>query len=140
MLGLDGARSTLAKRAYGKRILQMKGVMVVEDDAVFAAAVEDRLKQAGFDVEVAADTMIALSKIEQRHFDFVLVDVGMPQGKPSGLAFARMVRYRHPKAPIIFISGYPEVVEMVTQLPAKVFVKPVDLDEVVAEIEAQLAI
>lgn len=117
----------------------MQSVMVVEDDPAFAAAVEGYLTRAGFDVEIATDTFAALNKVEARDFDMLIVDIAMPSGMPSGLSFARMVRYRQPRSRFIFISGYKELAGVAAELPGKVFAKPVDLDVIVSEIRSQLA-
>jgi CheY-like chemotaxis protein len=123
--------------APGERAMQ--SVLVVEDDPTFARTVEAHLMRAGFDVEVARDTIVALNLVEARRFDMFVVDLAMPSGKPSGLSFARMVRYQRPSAHIIFITGYPELADIIAQLPGKVFTKPIDLDTVTSEIRAQLA-
>ena len=117
----------------------MQSVMVVEDDPTFARTVEAHLMRAGFEVEVARDTIVALNMLEARSFDMFVVDLAMPSGKPSGLSFARMVRYQRPSSHIIFITGYPELADVIAQLPGKVFTKPVDLDAVAVEIRSQLA-
>ena len=116
----------------------MPTVMIVEDDPVLAHAMEAHLERAGFVVEVTADTLEALNRVEARSFDMLVVDVAMPPGKPSGLSFARMLRYRRSHSRIIFISGYPELADVAAQLPGKVFTKPVDLDAMVSEMHSQL--
>ena len=78
--------------------------------------------------------------VEACKFDLYLVDLAMPPGKPSGLSFVRMVRYRQPEARFIFITGYAELAVIASQLvDHKVFTKPVELDAVTAEIRSQLA-
>lgn len=95
--------------------------------------------RAGFEVEVASDTIAALNKVEARQYDMLLLDLAMPKGRPSGLSLARMLRYRHPRLHMIFLSGYPELADIAAQLPGKVFTKPVELDIIVTEIREQLA-
>ncbi len=53
-------------------------VLVVDDDAVFVAALVAILQDAGLTVRVAYTADDALSAIEQRAPDLVLVDVVMP--------------------------------------------------------------
>jgi ActR/RegA family two-component response regulator len=50
-----------------------------------------------------------------------------------------MLRYRQPRARIIFVTGYPDLAAVAAELPGKVFTKPVDLDAVASEIRSQLA-
>ncbi len=117
----------------------MQSVLVVEDDSIFAMALAKHLIGAGFVVETAADTFAALDMINARNYDMLLLDLAMPSGKPSGLSFARMVRYRRPSSRMIFVTGYPELADVVCQLPGKVFTKPVELDAIVSEIRSQLS-
>jgi DNA-binding response OmpR family regulator len=44
----------------------MQSVLVVEDDLTFAQTVEAYLTRAGFDVDIAKDTMVALNMAERR--------------------------------------------------------------------------
>ena len=117
----------------------MQSVMIVEDDPTFAEALESYLTHAGFEVEVATDTMDALNKVEARRFDMLVLDLAMPSGKPSGLSLARMVRYRKPDSRMIFVSGYPELASLAADLPGKVFTKPVEFEAIASEIRSQLA-
>jgi DNA-binding NarL/FixJ family response regulator len=68
-----------------------------------------------------------------------LVDVLTPPGKPNGLSFARMMHYRHPRTPTIFINAYEDAAELVANLPAKAFAKSIDVDLLVAAIKLELA-
>jgi CheY-like chemotaxis protein len=135
------ARGSASSSARGgmPRERALHSVLIVEDDPTFARTVETHLMRAGFDVEVASDTMDALNKVEARRYDMFIVDLAMPSGKPSGLSFARMVRYQRPTSNMVFITGYPELAGVATQLPGKVFTKPVELDAVASEVRAQLA-
>jgi DNA-binding response OmpR family regulator len=72
----------------------MTCILVVEDDPAFAQATQSYLMHAGFDVEIAKDTVAALDRVDPCDFDLFVVDVAMPAGKPNGLSFARMVRHR----------------------------------------------
>lgn len=83
--------------------------------------------------------MVALNKVKARSFDMFVLDLAMPSRMPSGLSFALMTRRQQPSSHIIFITGYPELADVISQLPGKVFTKPVELDAIVAEIRSQLA-
>jgi DNA-binding response OmpR family regulator len=117
----------------------MPRILVVEDDPAFAAAAESCLRHAGFDVEIASDTIEALDRVDARDFDLFVVDVTMPAGKPNGLSFARMMGYRRPGSPVIFMSAYAEMVDVISALPAKALAKSGDLEVLVSEIKSQLA-
>lgn len=117
----------------------MPRILIVEDDPGFAAAAQAYLRRAGFEVEIADDTIAALDRVETCSFDLYLVDVAMPPGKPNGLSFARMMRLQNPKTAIIFLSAHEDMVTLVAELPARAFVKSADLETLVAAIRAELA-
>ncbi|MDB5410023.1 MAG: hybrid sensor histidine kinase/response regulator [Rhodospirillales bacterium] len=106
----------------------MKTILLVEDDATLRHAIDRNLTDAGYRVVAAEDTMAALEEISAHEIDLLLTDIVMPPGKPHGLALARMARIRQPGAPVMFMTGYHDVVAQGGDFPGKVFQKPVDID------------
>jgi DNA-binding LytR/AlgR family response regulator len=63
----------------------------------------------------AADSMQALNVLDTpQHLDLMVVDVLMPEGRPHGLALARMASLRRPGLKVVYITAYYD------QLPAGV--------------------
>lgn len=107
----------------------MKTILLVEDDPMLRHAIDRNLTEAGYVVVAAADTMAALDEITTRRIDVLVTDIMMPQGKPHGLALARMARIHRPGFPVMFMTGYRDVVMKDDDFPGPVFRKPVDIDE-----------
>jgi signal transduction histidine kinase len=81
-------------------------VLVVEDNEDLGATTAALLVAYGAAVERAAGPEPALHMVDTRGpFDAVLSDVVMP-GPMDGLALARALRERHPKLPVVLISGF----------------------------------
>ena len=81
-------------------------VLLVEDDERVRASVEQVLTQCGYQVLVAADGAEAM-RLARRHrgpIHLLLADMVMP-GK-SGQEVARQMAPLHPRAKVLFISGY----------------------------------
>lgn len=55
-----------------------KRVLVAEDDAISVKVISGLLNKLGVSVDVAANGQIALDKLEQQHYDWVLMDCEMP--------------------------------------------------------------
>jgi DNA-binding response OmpR family regulator len=106
----------------------MKTILLVEDDPMLRHAIDRNLTEAGYAVVAAADTMAALDEITTRRIDVLVTDIVMPQGKPHGLALARMARIQRPGFPVMFMTGYHDVAAK-GDFPGPVFRKPVDIDE-----------
>jgi DNA-binding response OmpR family regulator len=84
-------------------------ILVLDDDENVRETISTLLSDAGFQVETAATEWEAVALIEERPFDMVIADIGLPGGL-SGLQMARHVRVRHPRLKCLFISGGAEPV------------------------------
>lgn len=117
----------------------MATILLVEDDEILRLAAAHHLGEAGFAVIATAKSNDALDELDLgRQIDLAVIDVCMPRGQVNGLALARMARWRRPGLPVVFITGYPDVLEAeVIQEP--VFLKPVDLGQLTDKIKERLA-
>jgi DNA-binding NtrC family response regulator len=79
-------------------------VLVVDDDALFRAALVRYLEGESFAVVAEGDPAAGLDRVEQRSFDVVLTDLKMPG--MDGIAFVRRVRALAPDAVCIVVTGF----------------------------------
>lgn len=130
------ARSRLTDRRGGS----LSGtILLVDDDEIFRYAATRYLTLAGFEVVAAADTMAALREIDSgRAIDLLITDISMPPGSPHGFALANMLRHRNADLPVLFVTGYRELLEAQSSVPGKTFHKPVDLELIAEEARALL--
>jgi CheY-like chemotaxis protein len=84
-------------------------ILLVEDDADVAFAIQCLLKQTGYQVEIAAGAADALDRLKRAKPDLVLSDITMP-GDMSGVNLGQEVRRRYPKLPFMLITGDPRAV------------------------------
>jgi CheY-like chemotaxis protein len=88
-------------------------LLVVDDDPVVRQVTCRMLDEAGFLSAAAASSKEALllmdpdARPSQRPFDLLVLDIRLPDA--SGLELARTVKQRRPALPILFVSGYPEL-------------------------------
>ena len=117
----------------------MATILLVEDDDILRRTAAHRLEKAGYTVIAAGKSNEALDELDSgRRIDLAVIDVCMPRGQVNGLAFARMARWRRPGLPIVFVTGYPEVLEA-EAIHEPVFLKPVDLGQLTDKIKERLA-
>lgn len=86
----------------------MIDVLVVDDHTIFRSGLR-RLFSDEHDIQVADEARngaIALSKLRQRTFDVVLLDISM-EGR-SGLEVLESMRAEYPTLPVLVLSMYPE--------------------------------
>ncbi len=118
----------------------MRTILLVEDDANFAVALDAYLKEASFAVVHANDSLEALRHLESNHLiDLLVADIQMPDGQPHGIALSMMARLRRPKLPVIFMSGYPGLIKD-GRLDEPVFEKPFKPKLLVEAIRARLGL
>ena len=81
----------------------MTRVLVVDDEAGVRFTIEEVLRDAGFDVEAAADAEAALRALQPGTVDVVLSDLRMPG--MDGLALLGEVQRRYPGLPVVLLTA-----------------------------------
>lgn len=56
----------------------MKRILLIEDDPFLAEIYVTRFKSAGFDIEVARDSVLGVSKTKESKPDLILLDIVIP--------------------------------------------------------------
>ncbi|MGD8454700.1 MAG: response regulator transcription factor [Phycisphaerae bacterium] len=117
-------------------------ILVVEDDANLSRATALRLKAAGFEAIVARDAYQAVKYARQEKPALVILDVRMPAG--DGLhVHEHLNQFSDFMTPIIYLTGHASNADeaKARELGALAYLrKPVDFDELIAKIRAQLGI
>lgn len=84
-------------------------VLLVDDDVRATRMLARMLREDGFDIEVALDGASAIARIARDSADILVVDFQLPHA--DGLVIAQYARSRRPDLPVLFVTGYPELVE-----------------------------
>jgi two-component system, cell cycle sensor histidine kinase and response regulator CckA len=81
-------------------------VLLVEDEPAIREAVSEELTKIGYTVVAAGsgDEAIALASDANRNIEIIITDVVMP--KMNGRELVDAIRVTHPRASVLFISGY----------------------------------
>jgi len=114
-------------------------ILVVEDEIGIAMALEDDLKQEGYEVETVADGREASRRAREGGFDLILLDVMLP-GK-DGFEVCRELRRAGFRTPIILLTAKAQEAEKVLglEIGADDYVtKPYSPRELRARIKAAL--
>jgi signal transduction histidine kinase len=117
-----------------------KRILIVEDEALIAIDLEQRLTELGYAVPGIADSAAsAIQEIEDKQPDLLLVDIRI-RGPVDGIALAEQVRRRH-KLPVVFLTAHadPSTLQRakVTE-PFGYLVKPVGTASLQSAIEVAL--
>ncbi|MFO7542180.1 MAG: response regulator [Thiobacillus sp.] len=110
-----------------------KKLLIVEDDADFAAALARAMRKRDFEVALAHDAAEARSVAETFAPSHAVVDLKLPG--ESGLAVVEHLAARTPAPAIVVLTGYASIATAVeaVRLGARHYLaKPADADEVLA--------
>jgi two-component system, OmpR family, response regulator MprA len=114
-------------------------ILVVDDEPAVREAVERALRLDGHDVQLAADGGEALTTLDERPPDAMVLDVLMP--RVDGLELCRRMRLRGDRTPVLMLTARDAVSDRVAGLDAGAddyLVKPFALDELLARVRALL--
>ncbi len=107
--------------------------LMVEDDRAFASLVSQVVRESGGQPTHCASLSEARQVLERGSFDLVLLDNHLPDGKAYD--FFDHVRRRNPDAPVIMITGLPDLSEAITLTRNGLFdylTKPIEADALMA--------
>jgi two-component system response regulator QseB len=112
-------------------------LLLVEDDELLGAGIEDSLTRARYAVEWVRSGSHALAALEHGGFDAIVLDLGLPG--MDGLEVLKRARAAGSVAPILILSARDSVAQRVAGLDAGAddyLVKPFDVDELLARVRA----
>jgi CheY-like chemotaxis protein len=113
-------------------------VLVVEDEMLLRMKAVDMVEDAGYISAEAIDADEALAILQSRSdIALLFTDVQMP-GSMNGLQLAHVVHARWPPIKIILASGQLKLSGSEIPLDSRFFGKPLQSEEVIAEMRAML--
>lgn len=119
--------------------IQLKRILLIEDDKRIAQNIYRGLNNEGFDIQVAYDGITGKQLAISDEYDLLLLDINLPGMK--GTEVCRQVREYKPKIPIIMLTAYGEIEDKIEGLQRGAddyMVKPFDFRELVARISAAI--
>lgn len=116
--------------------IQIKSLLMIEDDEVFANVSARALTRRGYDVTVATSIDSARDMIKQVSVAFAIVDLNL--AGHSALELIPALRARNPDARILMLTGYASIataVEAIKLGADNYLAKPADIDEILAALD-----
>jgi two-component system OmpR family response regulator len=80
-------------------------ILLVDDDEEICDEIGGLLKDEGFRVTVAFDGLTAVSLIDKKRFDLLILDLKVP--KMSGIEILRHVKAKRISAKVLVVTGRP---------------------------------
>lgn len=114
-------------------------ILITEDDAALAEALQFSLKQSGYAVDWVDNGAAADEALKDNVFRLLILDLGLP--KLDGFEVLRRLRRRNSELPVLILSGRERPEEKVLGLDLGAddyLVKPFSLSELRARVRALL--
>lgn len=112
-------------------------VLLVEDDGMIGAAVQDALRDEAYAVDWIKNGNTALSTLAAQHYDIVLLDLGLPG--QDGLLVLDSIRQRNNPVPVLVITARDALADRVRGLDLGAddyILKPFQMQELLARMRA----
>jgi DNA-binding response OmpR family regulator len=123
------------ERDKGKRV----SALVVDEDEEIRGTLMERLQEAGYFTDVAANGKDAIDKFKEFFYNIALVEVELPD--MTGLEFLKVIKSIHPDTSVIFITGKPSLENSVSALNAGAnayMMKPLKMEEMMEHVNDAL--
>ena len=118
---------------------EKNSILVVDDEDALRTVLSSELESEGYVVATAADGDDAISVLQGKSFDLVLLDIKMP--RVDGFEVLRFIKERYPATKVIMLTGFADLKNAIEskKLGAEDFVsKPYDLVDLLTTIERVL--
>ena len=115
-------------------------ILIIDDEAAIRESLETLLMLEGYSVSSAMDGVKGLDQLDRESYDLVLLDLALPG--ENGIDLLPRLLERHPQLPVIMITAYGTVNNVVDAIRAgaRNFVqKPWDNEKLLADIRAAIA-
>ena len=116
-----------------------EAVLVADDEPGVRESLAEVLRDAGYDVQLAADGLAAIAALEARDFAVVITDLRMPGA--DGLAVLKRAREISPQTLVLVMTAHGSVDTAVDALRSGAtdyILKPVVFDDLLAKVERLL--
>lgn len=110
-------------------------VLLVDDEKELTEALSDRMKTRGFKVDIANSGPVAISKVKEKSYDVIILDMAMPE--MDGMEVLKILLKLNPDLQIIFLTGYATLekgIEAVKLGAVDFMEKPVDIDKLIEKV------
>jgi two-component system, OmpR family, response regulator len=114
-------------------------VLLIEDDKMIGAAVQQALRDAAYAVDWVTDGETAIQAVENEAYEVALLDLGLPAA--DGREVLRCFRMRTRKLPVIIVTARDGVDDRIDGLDLGAddyLVKPFEIRELLARMRAVL--
>src|SRR5581483_10906589 len=132
--------AVISRRMNESAMPSQGSVLVIDDEAEVRESLQTLLELEGYDVDTAANGTEGISRLEERPFDLVLLDLALPDR--NGIELLPEIRSLDPQISVIMITAYGTVEDAVRAMQsgaANFLQKPWDNEKLLADVRAAVS-
>jgi DNA-binding NtrC family response regulator len=121
-------------------MLNQRSILVVDDEEALRTVLSSELSSEGYAVDTASDGDEAISTLQAKPFDLVLLDIKMP--RVDGFEVLKFIKKNSPGVKVIMLTAFADLKNAIEskKLGAEDFIsKPYDLVDLLTTIERVLS-
>src|ERR1700742_1840772 len=84
-------------------------ILIVDDEADIRGLVAGILEDEGYGARLASNSDEAITAVEARRPQLILLDIWMQGSKLDGLQLLETIKRQHPNVPVVMISGHGNI-------------------------------
>ena len=116
-----------------------KSILVVEDEDALRDVLRLELEKIGYKVDDADDGDVAITAIQKKHYDLVLLDILMP--RVNGLDVLSFIQNQSPSTKVIMLTAMADIqhaMEAKQRGATDFLTKPYNYDDVITRVSTLL--
>jgi two-component system response regulator AtoC len=133
------AADAAAQAALSRRGELKQRVLVIDDEIHMCRSLCEILESEDLETAYSTNSAQALQMLSERNVDLVFLDIKIPE--QSGIDLLKCIKAKDPGIPVIMITGYPSVDNIVQSMKlgaSNVFAKPPNLDALLKDVKILL--
>ncbi|PPR46159.1 MAG: Photosynthetic apparatus regulatory protein RegA [Alphaproteobacteria bacterium MarineAlpha5_Bin8] len=106
-------------------------LIIIDDDLPFRSRLSTSMEKKGFNVESFGDFKKSFLRINEKKFDFAIVDMRLEDG--SGLELIKHIKEKNPNTRSLLLTGYGNIATAVAAIKTGAIdylPKPADIDQI----------
>ena len=89
-------------------------LIIIDDDLPFRDRLTRSMEKKGFNVETFANVKNSIKRINEKNFDYAIVDMRLEDG--SGLEIIKIIKINNPKTRSLLLTGYGNIATAVAAI------------------------
>ncbi|MBW2019814.1 MAG: response regulator [Deltaproteobacteria bacterium] len=107
--------------------MEKKRILIADDEEVVRILLPEALKPYDYEIDVVENGVEAISHIDKKSYDLIITDYRMPE--MDGLELTRRIKAKYPYTPILIITAYGPVHELLKSGATACLTKPFNISE-----------